>query len=143
MSLLGMSEHVTIWEGAEPILHLGRVYHWLPGATPSEESRLETHQNCSLDSCLQGPYKDKLIPSAKQRYLEKLSSIQSYYTMQEFKSHKSLESYETFCCGWVQDLQASRGRIHEAFLRQKYFLSGAFFLSFVLRANLRRFDIHE
>ncbi|KAK0153152.1 hypothetical protein N1851_005170 [Merluccius polli] len=24
--------------------------------------------------------------------------------MQEFKSHKSLESYETFCCGWVQDL---------------------------------------
>uniref|UniRef100_A0A8C6U955 RRM domain-containing protein n=1 Tax=Neogobius melanostomus TaxID=47308 RepID=A0A8C6U955_9GOBI len=34
----------------------------------------------------------------------------SYYTMQEFKSHKSLESYETFCCVWVQDmaLQASR-----------------------------------
>lgn len=28
----------------------------------------------------------------------------SQYTMQEFKSHKSLESYETFCCGWVQDL---------------------------------------
>ncbi|CAK6974348.1 uncharacterized protein LOC114459273 [Scomber scombrus] len=28
----------------------------------------------------------------------------SHYTMQEFKSHKPLESYETFCCGWVQDL---------------------------------------
>ena len=86
-----------------------------------------------------GPYRNKLTPSAKQRYLEKLSDIQnidpyelpaaewhrdldhlppctymdivnylvfgvSYYTMQEFKSHKSLESYETFCCGWVQDL---------------------------------------
>lgn len=28
----------------------------------------------------------------------------SYYTMQEFKSLKSLDSYEQFCCGWVQDL---------------------------------------
>lgn len=28
----------------------------------------------------------------------------SYYTMQQFKSHKSLESYEAFYSGWVQDL---------------------------------------
>ncbi|XDV34385.1 hypothetical protein PO909_004548 [Leuciscus waleckii] len=28
----------------------------------------------------------------------------SYYTILEFKSLKSLESYETFCCGWVHDM---------------------------------------
>ena len=32
----------------------------------------------------------------------------SYYTMQEFKSHKSLENYETFCCGWMQDLATDK-----------------------------------
>lgn len=82
---------------------------------------------------------DKLIPTVKPRYLEKLSDIKytdphkllaaewhrdlnhllpcmyidivkylvfglSYYTMQEFKSHKSLKSYVAFCCVWVQDL---------------------------------------
>lgn len=29
----------------------------------------------------------------------------SYYTKQQFKCYKSLESHEQFCCGWVQDLQ--------------------------------------
>ncbi|XP_052408654.1 uncharacterized protein LOC127953444 [Carassius gibelio] len=28
--------------------------------------------------------------------------------MQEFKSHKSLESYEAFCCGWVHLLQVKK-----------------------------------
>lgn len=69
-----------------------------------------------------GPYREKLTTNAKQRYLEKLADIKNvdpyevpaavnylvfgiiYYTMQEFKSLKSLESYETFCCGWVHNL---------------------------------------
>ncbi|KAK9958524.1 hypothetical protein ABG768_008314 [Culter alburnus] len=32
----------------------------------------------------------------------------SAYTMQQFRSFKSLEAYQQFCCGWVQDLQTHK-----------------------------------
>jgi len=32
----------------------------------------------------------------------------SAYTMQEFRTFKSLEAYEQFCCGWVQDLETPK-----------------------------------
>uniref|UniRef100_A0A8C6UKH6 Flap endonuclease GEN homolog 1 n=1 Tax=Neogobius melanostomus TaxID=47308 RepID=A0A8C6UKH6_9GOBI len=111
-----------------------RIYEYDNGKTESKAMQRDKAKE-------KGPYRNKLVPSAKQRYLEKLADIQnintrapcsgdldhlppctymdivnyivfgvSYYTMLEFKSHKSFESYETFCCGWVQDLalQASR-----------------------------------
>ena len=47
---------------------------------------------------------DHLPPCTCMDIVKYLVFSVSYYTMQEFKSHKSLDSYETFCCDWVQDL---------------------------------------
>jgi len=37
-----------------------------------------------------------------------LISVANAYTMQEFRNFKSLEAYEQFCCGWVQDLETPK-----------------------------------
>ncbi|XP_016366014.1 uncharacterized protein LOC107706719 [Sinocyclocheilus rhinocerous] len=90
-----------------------------------------------------GPYRDKLNVNAKQRYFEKLKTINdvdpyelpapewisdpealppltypdivnylvfglSAYTITQFKCYKSLDAYEQFCSGWVQDLLSHR-----------------------------------
>ena len=44
---------------------------------------------------------DRLPPCTYPDVLTYLVYGVSYYTLQDFQSHKSLESYEAFCYAWV------------------------------------------
>ncbi|XP_057715094.1 COMM domain-containing protein 8 isoform X2 [Corythoichthys intestinalis] len=47
---------------------------------------------------------DKLPPLREMDIMLYLVFGVCYYTHQQFRNYKSLQSYEQFCCGWVQDL---------------------------------------